>query len=438
MKLSRYNYIIEQDNKTYWFNALTYNYFSLNRELSRKIEKSLKLDYDIIKNNSPIFFNKLLNNGFMINKNINELKVIRNNNRIAIEAKYYFLIILPTLNCNFACWYCVQDHIATKMDEATINKIKAHIKRSVEVDKIEHLHLEWFGGEPFMYFNEIIEPISEYAMSICKKNSIPFANTATTNGYFLSEDIHSKLLKFNFTHFQITLDGIREQHNKVKVSQEGKSAFDVTLNNINTLLSNSSEIHITLRINYTSDNLGIQIADEINEIIFPENRYKINLLIRKVWQENVDCSRSTKIKDLISKFMEYGYNISPFDIQMNFRSCYTDKKWYNAINYNGYIVKCTANNDLYRSKPLGELHDDGSIQWEDGFEEKYYKVRFENKHCLACKHLPLCMGRCGRDYNKEKEITFQCKANESDQNFEETIMNYIKSQENLKTKIEIQ
>ena len=84
MKLSRYNYIIEQDNKTYWFNALTYNYFSLNRELSRKIEKSLKLDYDIIKNNSPIFFNKLLNNGFMINKNINELKVIRNNNRIAI------------------------------------------------------------------------------------------------------------------------------------------------------------------------------------------------------------------------------------------------------------------------------------------------------------------------------------------------------------------
>lgn len=33
----------------------------------------------------------------------------------------------------------------------------------LEVEKIESLHLDWFGGEPFMYFSQVISPLSNYA-----------------------------------------------------------------------------------------------------------------------------------------------------------------------------------------------------------------------------------------------------------------------------------
>ncbi len=54
-------------------------------------------------------------------------------------------VILPTLNCNFKCWYCIQDHIPSLMTEEVISLVKRHIKYVIENLDLDTLHIEWFG-----------------------------------------------------------------------------------------------------------------------------------------------------------------------------------------------------------------------------------------------------------------------------------------------------
>ncbi len=431
MKKSNYNFVLNKGNKSFWFNGITHHHFCLDIPLSSKLKSSLESQesLEFLKSQTPSFYQKLVDKGFLVEDHVDELDIIRDCNKKVREAKNYFLVILPTMNCNFDCWYCVQNHVETVMTDVTIQKIQKHIQHVVEVDKINFLHIGWFGGEPFLFFKEVVLPISKFALSICEKAGIPFMNSATTNGYYVTPEIHSKLVELNFNEFQITIDGTRDLHNKVKKSKDGNSAFDVTLNNINSLLTNSKDIRITLRINYTNDNLKDEILSEVNEIIQAENRSKVYIRFRKVWQEKVDKARSSKVFEFINKFEKEGYcsNIK-LDLDKGFIPCYADKKYYNTINYDGSVLKCTANDELQGSNPPGKLQDDGSILWKEGFLESYYKVRFENKICLNCMNLPVCMGKCGRDYKTEQDGRFVCKLKENDSNIEDVILQHLEKE----------
>lgn len=163
MKLSKYNYLIPQSNNiTYWFNGISQQYFSLEANLSQKILNLLQIEsgYQRLEQQSHNFAQKLLDGGFVVDDDFDEIQCIRNNFESECNSKDYKLSILPTLNCNYNCWYCVQDHIESKMSIKTIEKIKRHIIRIIEIEKIASLNIDWFGGEPLMFFSDIVEPIS--------------------------------------------------------------------------------------------------------------------------------------------------------------------------------------------------------------------------------------------------------------------------------------
>lgn len=115
---------------------------------------------------------------------------------------------------------------------------------------------------------------------MCTKQ-IPYSTTATTNGYYLLPKICPDLVTLGFKRFQITLDGPKEQHDKVKFQNNCPSAFTHVLNNIEYILSNSSSIEILLRINYTEENLDQIIVEEVNQIISPQNRCKVRVMPKK-------------------------------------------------------------------------------------------------------------------------------------------------------------
>lgn len=429
MKQSNYNYIINRGEQTYWFNGMSKEFFILSSSLSNKVEQQINCNIDFLKENSPIFYGKLIQSKFILDKDICETDLIKENYLEAVNSKKYLLVILPTLNCNFSCWYCIQDHVNTKMSDVDIKKIKEHIKKAVFDDKIESLEIQWFGGEPFIYFSDIIKPISEYAIKICKQANIPFSNSATTNGYYLTPQISKDLIKHQFKYFQITLDGVRNIHNRVKyITDRSCSTFDVVLDNINHLLSVSNDIFVTLRLNYNKKNLDLKIINQINENINIGNRYKIDVSFKKLWQEETDTNRAIIIKDLANKFNQNGYKTNS-EIDNGCLSCYTDKKWYNSINFNGDVVKCTANDDLYSKNPPGKLQEDGSIVWRRDYIENYFHIRFENEICLKCKDLPLCMGKCNKNYNENVKSEFVCNQN-VDIDFENRIINYIENEDN--------
>lgn len=422
MKSSRYNYIFSEGNSSYWFNGIEQTFFKLPVQIGEKIEQMLHSPDEIEQVNFS-FYRKLIDSGFLVEDNIDEVEIIRKRNEEAINRQDYFLIILPTLNCNFRCWYCIQEHVASKMSISTIEKIKRHIDYMIDVKKISSLHLEWFGGEPFMYLNEVIAPIAQYALQKCHEKGVFFYHSATTNGYFLHPENINKLSSLKFRNFHITLDGTQKVHDSVKFQRGCYSAFERTLKNIDYILKNITDAEILLRINYTNDNLDEVIVDQVNSIISFENRYRITINPKKVWQAQADEFTVDNITVLLDRFKNSGYKVVYLDIISNYLSCYSDKKFYNTINFNGNVVKCTACDDLYAKEAPGVLNEDGTISWKNGFEEKFFKKRYENEMCLSCKYLPICMGVCARNY--EDDSYFYCKHSDPSVDIRKSIINYI-------------
>lgn len=422
MKESRFNYYIDREDKVLWFNGISHKFFEINKSLSDKLKSNISR----INSTSPTLFDKLFGNGFIVMDDTDEVSIIREANRRTRLSKDYFLIILPTLNCNFSCWYCIQDHKVSIMDGATINKVKNHIAYMIKEEKIESLHIEWFGGEPFMYFESVIKTISKYAIKLCQDADIPFINSATTNGYYLTENIISELEQLKFFRFQITIDGNRTNHNRVKRSNDTDSAFDVTMKNINQILSSTEAIDIILRLNYQDKNLHPSVVDDVNLFIHRNNRARVLMLLRRIWKIEPSKGRGDAVKNILRLFRSSGYKMLNIDIENDFIRCYADKKYYNTINYNGDVVKCTANGDLETITPPGHLKSNGQIEWREGFLDKFYKMRFENDMCLSCRHLPLCMGNCARNYNEESDenSSGNCLLPSLDLNFETVITNY--------------
>ena len=420
MKLSKYNIISKRDNYTYWFNSYSRKFFKLTSSIADKIYPLLeKGEWESAPGS---FIGKLKEGGFIVDKDLDETKVVVSKSEDSINSKHYFLIILPTLNCNYHCWYCIQNHIESKMSEETIERIKRHIDYMIEVEKIESLHLDWFGGEPFLYFKEVILPLSTYAQRRCKEAGIYFMSGSTTNGYFLSEGIIEECDRLDFRQFQITLDGNQRFHDKVKFQKGCESTFAHVLKNINNIITLSMKAYVFLRINYTRKNLSDEIVEEVNKYILPDNRSRIVITPRKVWQETVDEDFHLDILDILDKFREAGYGVEYWNPANNFIPCYANKKYYNAISFNGKVVKCTACDDLYDNDPKGELLEDGRIVWIDGFDKKYQEKTYDNEKCLDCNKLPICMGLCPREHVNGHSY---CKEDVMSVSFENSIVSFM-------------
>lgn len=404
---------------SYIFNTLNFSYFRTSENAGRVIESSLN-ESNLLEKLPTDLYNKLIQGGFVVDDDYDELEKIRRINDSQVNRKDYFLVVMPTLDCNYKCWYCIQNHTPSKMSLDTFEKLKKHIEYMIDVEGISGLHIDWFGGEPLMYFNEIVYPLSEFAKRKCDEAGIPFGNGATTNAYYINKDMISKFESINFRRFQITIDGLKELHDRVKFIDGCPSAFDHSLAAINGIINEVDSVKMILRINYTHSNLNENIVDQINSIIEPKNRRFVQILPRKVWQENVD--KRFDIQPILMRFVKSGYTVEKWSLPIDYLPCYTSKKYYNAINYNGQVVKCTANDDIHKSEFSAWLNDDGTISYDENYIHRYKIKAFENERCLGCKLLPVCMGVCARNYDPDNDV---CVLDSMDGNIERDIINMI-------------
>jgi len=413
MKFSKYNYFVPFKRSFILFNGLSHKFMILSKNTAKKTENVFKSTKNF-KDLSPIILNKFKNSMFIIEDDFDEHNYIKQKYDESINRKYYTLSILPTYNCNFSCWYCWQKHLKETMSEEIVEKTKKHIELYLRKNEIKLFELAWFGGEPLLQFKKHIVNISRFAINLCNELNIKFFNSITTNGFLMNKTIVDQMKELHFSSFQITIDGDRDSHNKTR-HDSNSSSFDIILKNIVYLLQELNYVRVTLRYNYTTENLNINlIVNQLNEIIPPELRNRIDFLPRKVWQiedEKIDNSIILKILKTISK---NGYNIENPDIKSNFTACYVERKHFNTIFHSGAVDKC-SNIDPAAAK--GYLNNDGEIIWNS---ENNFNL---NNECLPCVFLPLCMGGCSQHkdyYNKNN--CFKCDY--SEKFFYDMIVNY--------------
>ena len=84
-------------------------------------------------------------------------------------------MVYPTQNCNLKCWYCYETHVLnSKMSEEVLENTKSYITKLCQNSTNRILRLTFFGGEPFLYYKDIVYPLLVHAKQECIENKQKF------------------------------------------------------------------------------------------------------------------------------------------------------------------------------------------------------------------------------------------------------------------------
>jgi uncharacterized protein len=369
-------------------NLLNQNIFVLTKD---KFDL-LNSDLEEVEKKHIHLFSAMQKLGVIIPAEINEIDEVKYRNRMAIFADRSFrLTINPTLECNFSCWYCYEKHPQGKMEQKISKAIEKLVENKLKQKDVSFLQLDWFGGEPLICFDDVIFPLSKAIQNLTKRHKIDFVNSMTTNGFLLNQEKVKQCDEIELKNFQITLDGNKKLHDKIRFTDGRKGSFDQIVENIN-LLGELDKVNIGLRINYTEKTL--ENIEEIIPLFSEKAKPKIEIFFQQVWQDA--HKKHISADHIINKFRDAGYAIHEYRPNICGNVCYADKENQAVINYDGKVFKCTAR-EFTTYPEDGILLKDGTINWNiERLTKRLGNATFENKYCLNCNLLPVCFGPCSQ------------------------------------------
>jgi len=396
MKASQYNMIVkEPDGSFVLYTTRTGGMTRFDADERPFVEKalcdgsSLKLDMDQV----------LITQGHLIEDDFDEKASVRMKRKIGIEDKNRLdIVLLPTLDCNFRCVYCYEEHRKEYMSDEVAKKVIKLLE--VEIPSAKLALLNWFGGEPLLTPNIVVD-ITSRAFQIAKCAGVKLVSQMTTNGYLLNGDRLRNLLDAGILDYQITVDGNRDSHNKMRAASNGAGTYDVIINNCRTLLENP-QTRLTLRINFNHQN--IESVSEVLDEFLPETRERIRLVLEPIFGDGDVSAAANLAPEYISEFLDsiyaksvqMGYGSSAADVNFipeKLVYCYAERERQFIIGPSGDVFKCAAR-DFKHENRLGELTDEGTVAWDDKFKHWMDQGESFKPVCDRCVYLPLCMGGC--------------------------------------------
>ncbi|NVO11744.1 MAG: radical SAM protein [Bacteroidales bacterium] len=412
MKLSCYNIFVEKNGNIVGLNTMKNNYVLLSKNKYQELLNHSEDLFEFASQNEKIY-DTLIDHGFIIPNDRNELNELRLCNKEVSFNRHYDLTIIPSLDCNLKCWYCWETHIPnSQMSNEVMDRIRKHVSLELAHNNIDSLSLEWFGGEPLLYFNEVTYPLVSSIKNLLDANKKSFKTSFITNGVLIDKPMLEKFKELN-PKFQITLDGYKEKHNKVRVSKSGgEGTYNRIVDNLYLITEMLNDTHIRIRINYDDNTLK-----NIEELVLDLNdldRSKVSIHLERVWQTSKGNKPDNKLlHDTIMLLTANEFSVDYGNFIPRYNSCKTDRYRQAGINYDGRVFKCTGRPFIPENSD-GELAETGEIIWNrDRLANRIGRSTFELDMCLSCKMLPMCVGPCSqkcleRDWkNMENQCTLK-------------------------------
>jgi uncharacterized protein len=403
MKPSFYNIFVDnqQTNQTIIFNAL-YGGLTIWEAGEMEAVRHILSNPTLEDGTDASIRQVLINQKNLINDDVDEIAIIRNRKKCGIEDKNRLdLVIMPTLDCNFACVYCYETHRPSKMNAQTEIAIKKWL--SEQIPHFKFIMLHWFGGEPLLGFDHVVS-ITRHVVDIANQSGAAFAIHMTTNGYLLNQKRISVLIECGIMDFQITVDGAPETHDAFRVLKNGKGTFQRLQRNIIMAARAHEQIKITLRVNFNHHNL--HTIPTLLELFPTDVRPHLRIIFEPIFgqcdisaTDNIaagEISQSTATYYAMAKNMGYdvvlvGSGLSPGKLVY----CYAERANQYIVNYNGDIYKCSVSKFVPEER-LGYLTDGGKLIPDDPNRSQWLDMDPFEPQCLDCVYLPLCMGGCRR------------------------------------------
>lgn len=345
---------------------------------------------------------ELLELKFVISSDTDELELLLNRKAAGMKDKNRLdVILMPNLNCNFACPYCYESHDHTnKMSAEVRGKLITWLGKNIPSHKV--LLLNWFGGEPLLSPHDILS-ITSFVRDKCKEHDVRLLTNITTNGYLFTAEIIRKLVLLEMFSYQITVDGPPDTHNKTRILKSGKGTFDRICGNILALTRADKRVRVSLRVNYNHNNIY-----EIPELlhIFPQDvRSQLRVVFEPIFgNQELSATKNmdgNKISRAITEYYDLAKSLG-YDIRLGgigvgkLFYCYAERENQYIVDYKGDVFKCSVT-DFSSSKRVGTIDEEGNfIRDETKWAEWFGLVPFDPK-CQDCTFLPLCMGGCRKD-----------------------------------------
>lgn len=404
MKASRYNVVVDEDGsrETILYNTLYGSMTVWEPDEMVTVKAALSDDCEgfaddpraeaiqrLLAEQRHIVPNEADELGIAANRKI---EGIRDSNRLDV-------IVMPTLDCNFACTYCYEKHHASAMTPETQAALEKWL--GAEMPRHAVTLLNWFGGEPLLAYKTVVA-LSNHATEVARQSGTSLVIHMTTNGYLLSERRILALLEVGLFDYQITLDGPSEFHDRMRVLRNGGATFRRVFDNAIMLASAHERVRISLRVNFNHKN--IQAIPKLLRMIPDRLRPQFRPVFEPIFggssvsaTENLPAeSIATELTAYYALARELGFDVvlglSPIHVG-KLVYCYAERENQVIVSYNGDVFKCSVGS-FERGERTGYIDPQGRLVKEDNWWRWVDETQLFEEHCEDCVYLPLCMGGC--------------------------------------------
>lgn len=353
------------------------------------------------------------------------------------KRKLLTLSVCPTFSCNLACTYCFEKDYCKNNNVMTIGNLK-RIERhfSEEIEKIRkefpdsYINLELFGGEPIQAKNK--ELIIEFLNFARKKGC---GVSIVSNGYEL-KDFALELIQYRdvIGEICVTLDGVKDYHNKLRVSANKEGSFDRIVSAIDLYLKLG--INIRVATNICKDNLGSmgELFDYyrrkgwLNSQYFgvyigrvfsrttpdvPENILYESQILEKIYELFPNKTPKwlqlsfIKVAEHVAKHIGLLYNQNEYG-KAYYHYCWSTSPillgYYVDSELNTYRCTTTVANTKYS---IGKLDDTTYTSYLDN--ALFSRNVLTDSKCMQCKIGGFCGGGCvlEREHRKEQSCIYE-------------------------------
>lgn len=292
-----------------------------------------------------------------------------------LSPKYLELILFPTEKCNFRCTYCYEDFKLGRMSPRVIGNVKALIDE--RITHLTHFKLSWFGGEPMLAY-DIVQELTEYSYELCQQRDVIFSADMTTNGFLLDPEKLAWLVSHNVYTYQISLDGLADDHNKTRKLGNGRGTFDRIWSHLEQAAATEIDFKFILRLHITRQNIGAieDVHAEIQRKFGSDKRFSVFLKAIENLGGGAEARAAVPDAAGVSALQKRFDALASHSVLLeDTYICYAARPNSFVIRSDGVVGKCTV---ALKSKTnnLGQLEDGGKLnvdveklrRWMGGYE----------------------------------------------------------------------
>lgn len=400
MKLSKFNIYAAgspEAGKTAVFNTLTRGLVILENDILHRFEKGVDSGL------APSDLRSLHDVGVLVEDGLDEdLFFDVYYNQVRFGNSTLRIVLLTTLNCNFACPYCYEGELTygkKQMSSETAERVVTWIKARAGEMRASRIKLEYLGGEPLLNI-PVIEKVGAELQRCCGEKNIKTEITLISNGYMLTRETAKRLAAAGVENVRVTLDGPEDIHNRSRFLRgDGGKTYSTIISN---LLDCKDVISLSLSGCFTKETVD-RVPDLLEELIRvglgPDSIYKVQFAPvsptftgGKAAAFDKRCVSTEGSHEIIIKANEelikrgYGTYADP-----EFNPCPAVCSADYTINYDGTIYKCPCLVDHL-------AYEVGDVKEEPRYNAEMVRClghnTFENEECRNCSVLPLCLGGC--------------------------------------------